>query len=351
MNSLKPEYLNKLTYTETALSALKTIGEFKGKQKLFSSQTPEILDSLKQAAIIESSESSNRLEGITAPHKRIEGLVVNNSAPKNRPEQEIAGYRDALNLIHESANDMVFSNNVILQIHSMIYRYMPMEVSGRWKTSENEIVERNADGTIHRVRFKTVSAFQTPVAMERLVEYYQNAIHQDSKEPLVIIPLTILDFLCIHPFSDGNGRTARLLTLMLLYQFGYEVGRFISLERIFEESKETYYETLEKSSKNWHEGKHDPFPWLNYFWGVLTKAYREFEERVGKIRTGRGSKTELVRNAVARKIKPFSISDIERECAGTSRDMVRLVFRQMKAEGLIQPQGKGRFAKWIYRSK
>jgi len=213
--------------------------------------------------------------------------------------------------------------------------------------SDNEIVERSSDGVITKIRFTPVSAFGTAEAMESLIQNYRTAIDIDRKEPLVVVPLAILDFLCIHPFSDGNGRVSRLLTLLLLYHAGYEVGRYISLERIFEESKETYYETLERCSQGWHEGKHDVYPWLNYFWGVLIRAYGEFEERVGEIRVGKGSKTDMIRESVERKIGPFAISDIERECPGTSRDMVRVVLRQLRDKGKIMPLGSGRGAKWI----
>ncbi len=346
MYSLRPAYLQKLSFPESSMSVLKTIGEYKGKQELFSRQTPEVLNTLKQVAVIESSESSNRLEGIVAPHERIEGLVMRNVEPKNRSEQEIAGYRDALNLIHESNKYMGFNTNVVMQFHSMLYRYMNIS-AGTWKQSENEIVERNTDGTVKRVRFKPVSSFDTPKAMQELIDNYKIAIELDRKEPLIVIPLAVFDFLCIHPFSDGNGRVARLLTLLLLYHFGYEVGRYISLERIFEESKDTYYEVLESCSQKWHEGKHDISPWLNYFWGVILRAYKEFEERVGQIRTGRGSKTEQILATVLRKIGPFSISDIESDCPGISRDMIRLVLRQMRDEQKIIAQGKGRGAKWI----
>ncbi|NLD27602.1 MAG: Fic family protein [Myxococcales bacterium] len=350
MPSLSDKYLESLSFTESNTSTLQKIGEYKGKQALFFQQTPEILESLKQVAIIESSESSNRLEGITAPHERIENIVLKKTDLKNRSEQEIAGYRDALNLIHESAMHMDLSNNIILQLHALIHRYMPA-TAGQWKMTENDIVEKNPDGTIIRVRFKPVSAVATPGFMDELIHNYKQAIHQDGREPLVILPLVILDFLCVHPFSDGNGRVARLLTLMLLYQFGYEVGRFISLERIFEESKETYYESLEKSSQGWHESKHDPLSWMTYFWGALLRAYREFEQRVGNVKIGKGSKTDQIRQTVGRKIGPFSISDIERECFNTSRDMVRNVLRQLKSEGKIVLQGKGRNAKWINKGE
>lgn len=183
--------------------------------------------------------------------------------------------------------------------------------------------------------------------MDDLVNNYKLAVEVHEIEPLVLIPLTILDFLCIHPFADGNGRSARLLTLLLLYHFDYQVGRYISLERIFEESKETYYESLESSSTHWHKAKHDVFPWLNYFWGAMLKAYNEFEERVGLIKFGKGAKTEQVRQAIDRKAAPFSISDIESECPGISRDWIRIILRQLRDEKAIQSIGKGRGAKWI----
>jgi Fic family protein len=184
--------------------------------------------------------------------------------------------------------------------------------------------------------------------MQGLTEGYRLAL-ADNREPLILVPLAVLDFLCIHPFSDGNGRVARLLTLQLLYHFDYEVGRYISLERIIEESKETYYEALEASSQGWSEGCHDVFPWMRYLWGVLLRAYREFEERVGTIRSGRGSKTDRVVEAVARRIGPFSISDIEADCPGVTRDWIRVVLRRLRDDGTIVPRGKGRGARWVKR--
>lgn len=345
MHSLKPQYLQRLTFNDSALSSLKIIGEYRGKQELFMHQTPEVLESLRQLSMVESSESSNRIEGITAPYHRIEAIVLKDTKPKNRSEQEIAGYRDVLTLIHESAKEMAFTTNVILQIHNMLYRYIPTQ-SGRWKMIDNEIIEKNSDGVTHRVRFKPTSAVTTPQAMQDLIDYYKQAIDISHQEPLVIIPLVIFDFLCIHPFTDGNGRTSRLLTLLLLYHFGYEVGRYISLERIFESSKETYYEALEASSYHWHEGKHDVQPWLNYFWGTLIRSYREFEDRVGSIRTGKGSKTDQVMHVINNKIAHFTISDIEKECPGVSRDMVRKILRVMRNEGIIKTVGVGRNATW-----
>ncbi len=347
MHSLDPKFLSKLSFTSTQLATLRQIGEYRGKQELYYAQAPEVLKSLQQVASIESSESSNRLEGITVPHKRIEELVIKNTKPKDRSEQELAGYRDGLALLHAHPKDVPFTTGVLLQLHQTLYRYLPSP-GGRWKATDNEIVEMNPDGSVERVRFRATPASQTPEAMDKLVKGYHRAVGAGKQDPLIAIPLTILDFLCIHPFTDGNGRIARLLTLQLLYHHEYQVGRYISLERIFEETKKSYYETLEASSQNWHKGKHDVFPWLDYFWGVLIRAYREFEERVGRIKTGsKGWKTVQVRQAAERRVGAFAISDIEADCRGVSRDMVRLVLRQMKKEGLIRLVGVGRAAKWI----
>ncbi len=344
MSSLSPEFLAKLRFGAKHAATLRAIGEYRGKQELFYRQAPEVLKGLRQIAIIESSESSNRLEGVTVPAKRLKALIVKHTKPRDRSEQEVAGYRDALALIHESAREMAFTPNIVRQLHTTLYRFMPTP-GGRWKQTDNDIIERGPDGKV-RVRFKPTPAHMTPMAMDDLTKRYAEALRDAKQDPLVLVPLTILDFLCIHPFGDGNGRMARLLTLMLLYHFDYEVGRYISVERVYEDTKESYYETLEASSKGWHKGRHDVFPWLEYFWGVLLRAYREFEERVGQVRTGRGAKTQQVREAVLARRIPFSISEIEAACAGVSRDTVRLVLRKLKDEGLIASTGKGRSARW-----
>ncbi len=352
MHSLDPAYLTRLTFSTEEVAVLAALSESRGKQDLFIHQRPEILETLRMVAAIESSESSNRLEGIVAPRERIEALVLRPSEPRNRSEQEIAGYRDALALIHaayesaEPGSPMPFTVNVLLQLHALIYRYHP-EQGGRFKARDNEIVEVEPDGKTRRVRFRPTSALQTPPAMDALVAGYREAIDRRALQPLVAIPLTILDLLCIHPFSDGNGRVSRLAALLLLYQHGNRVGRFISLERIVEESKDTYYETLERSSQGWHEGKHDVHPWLNYFWGALLRASREFEERVGSVADGKTNKTDLVRAAILRRVGPFTSRDIERENPGVSGDLVRLVLRQLRDEGVIAMRGRGRGAQWI----
>ena len=212
--------------------------------------------------------------------------------------------------------------------------------------TDNQIVERDKQGEIMRVRFTPVSAYMTPQHMNDLFKGYQDA--KGRIDPLISVPLMILDFLCIHPFSDGNGRVSRLLTLLLLYHANYNVGRYISLERIFEETKQGYYDSLEISSLGWHDGKHDVYPWLRYFWGVLIRAYGEFEERVDTIQRGKGSKTSRVEDAINAKIRPFSVSDLERDCPTVSRDMIRVVLKKLRDQGKIRCIGKGRGAKWIH---
>jgi len=350
MRSLDAGHLSRLSFDASQLATIQRLGEARGRQDLFVAQIPEQLEVLRQAAIVESSESSNRIEGVVAAPGRVEAIVLRSATPRDRSEQEIAGYRDALQLIHESHEHMGFTTNVVLQLHSMLFRYLPSE-GGIWKATDNEIVERDAHGGVTRVRFKPVPAVGTRGAMQTLASLYDRAVKEGRYDPLIVVPLAVLDFLCIHPFRDGNGRMARLLTLLLLYRFHYRVGRYISLERVIEESKETYYETLERSSAGWHEGHHDSRPWLDYSWGVMLRAYREFEERVGTLAMGRGSKTQQVRDAVQRRVGPFSISDIEADCPGVSRDMVRVVLRQLRDQRAIAPQGKGRGARWIRRQE
>ncbi len=346
MHSLAPDFLARLSFSTEDVAALAALAEARGRQDLYLDQQPEVLESLRQAAVIESSESSNRLEGIVAPRERIEALVLRPTEPRNRSEQEIAGYRDALALIHESHAHMPFSVNVLLQLHGMLYRYHPGP-GGRFKAADNQIVERGPNGRVRRIRFLPTPAVETPAAMEALVAHYREAVGPLGLQPLVAVPLAVLDFLCVHPFTDGNGRVARLLTQLLLYHHGFALGRYISLERIVEESKDSYYDTLLASSQGWHQGAHDVHPWLSYFWGTMQRASREFEDRVARLTDGRMNKSDLVRAAVLRRVEPFTSTDIERDCPGVSHDLVRFVLRQMRDEGVIVLQGRGRGAKWI----
>jgi len=348
MKSFESKYLKNLKLPAEASSYLRAIGEYKGKEELYIKQSPDTLEKLLESAIVESAESSNRIEGIIAPHKRVKMIVEAGATPRNRSEQEIAGYKDVLNLIHQSHADIPLTENVILQFHSMLYRYTTIN-SGFWKKMDNEIIDRLPDGT-RVIRFKTVAAKNTLHYMEELISLYNADLKKENIDPLILVPLFVFDFLCVHPFSDGNGRIARLLTLLLLYQAGYVVGKYISLERIIENSKDSYYDALKLSSKGWHEGKHDILPWLNYFYGILVAAYKEFEVRVGTFK-GKGSKTEQVKAAIEKFIKPFSITDVESSCPNVSRDTIRKILRDLRDTGFIESTGMGRGAKWVKKRR
>lgn len=344
MNSIDSRFLQQIRFSPEQLRTIHAIGDFKGRQALWFQQVPEVLKSLQVSAKIESAESSNRLEGITAGPGRVERLVEGREDPRGRSEQEISGYRDALELIHVNAPQMPLTPNIILQLHQTIYRYLPDE-GGVWKNTPNDIIEHLPDGS-RRVRFRPTPPHLTPMQMDSLCARYAQAV-EARYDPLILLPLMVLDFLCIHPFRNGNGRVARLLTLLMLYHCDFQVGRYVSLERIIEQGKETYYETLEASSQGWHEGEHDVMPWLNYFWGVLLAAYREFKTRVDTARpVSHGGKTERVRLAVLRQNEPFSLSEMEDQCPGVSRDMVRHVLARLRDEGLIEARGHGRGARW-----
>jgi len=342
MKSFEESYIKNLFIPPEMIPNLTALTEFKGKETLYQRQSRDTLETMLQAAKIESAESSNRIEGVIVPHKRVEALFKS-STPKNRSEQEVAGYRDALARIHEMHKGMPLSNNVILMFHSMLYKYTTIK-SGEWKKGDNEIIERLPDGSAH-IRFKPVPARQTPAYMEALVKEYNRYFEKGRMEPLILIPLFVLDFLCIHPFGDGNGRVGRLLTLLLLYHSGFSVGKYISLERIIEQSKETYYEALYDSSQKWHQGKHNALPWLRYFFGIMTAAYKEFETRVGVFKV-QGTKTERLTKAVRRLDQPFSASDLQEACPDAKIDLIRKVLKDMRKSGEIEPIGLGRYAKW-----
>lgn len=350
MHSLSPDYLAKLRFDAQQLAALRALGEYRGKQQLYIAQSPEALSDLHPVAVIESTESSSRLDGIVVAAHRLKALVLKNATPRSRSEQEVAGYRDALGLIHDSGKQMPFAESTFLQLHGILYRYVP-QPDARWKADNSDIAKLDPDGSGSRISFRPITTHFTPMTMADMIARFRTALDQHLADPLVLVPLVILDFLCFHPFPHGNGRMARLLTLQLLYHFDYAVGRFVSLDRIFEESKESYCETLEASSHGWHKAAHDIAPWLDYFWGALLRAYEEFEEQVGTIERGRGAKGNRVRAEILKRQLPFSISEIEEACPGISRDMVRVILRSMKADALIEPTGKGRGAKWQHIKK
>ena len=307
MRSLDDKFDRRLPLTHSLVRSLRVLGEYRGKEELYHQQMPQALETLKQAAIIQSTESSNRIEGVTAPAKRIREIVAEKTSPRDRPEQEIAGYRDVLNTVHGNHGAMKLTPNLVKQLHRDLFKYTSAR-GGQWKAGSNTITERRADGT-EVIRFEPVVPHMVDDAMNTLHQQLQRRCREDEVDRLLLIPAYVLDFLCIHPFTDGNGRMARLLTLLLLYQAGYEVGRFISLEKIVEDSKEDYYDTLHRCSQGWHKGRHTLAPWTEYLLGTLIAAYREFENRVGLLTSSRGAKTEMVLEAIERFYGNFAVAE------------------------------------------
>ena len=329
-----------------AVWLMNAISEYKGKQDMYARQSPQILKTLLETALIESAESSNRIEGVTVDKNRLKPLVMGKSRPRDRSEEEVAGYRRALDWIHKKHAGLRIAPRTVQELHRLCRG--ESGDAGRWKEKDNDIIRKHPDGRIE-VIFKPVGAAQTPRMMEQLCLAYENSVSQLKYPEIYAVACLVLDFLCVHPFRDGNGRVSRLLTLLALYHHGFEVGRYISLERIVEQSKETYYESLNKSSREWHQGKHDIFPWFNYFLGTVLGAYKEFEERAGTVNPARGAKTGIVEAAVGRQVGEFSISDIERACVNVSRPMIRVVLEGMRKKGLVEILGLGRNARWRKR--
>jgi Fic family protein len=340
MNSFKKEEVD---LPISSVWLMNAISEYKGKQELYAHQSPQILKALVEMALIESAESSNRIEGITIQKQRLKPLVIGHSKPRDRSEEEIAGYRKALGLIHEKHKSLRIIPETIKELHRL--SCADAWDAGKWKEKDNDIIRRHPDGRIE-VIFKPVSAAETPAMVKHLCLAYENSLAQLKYPPLYAIACLVLDFLSIHPFRDGNGRVSRLLTLLALYQQGFQVGKYISIERIIEQSKETYYESLNKSSQRWHQAKHDCLPWFNYFLGMVLTAYKEFEEHAGNIKPARGAKTGLVVKAVNSQHGEFSISAIERACPNVSRVMIKKVFLQLQKDRKIRCLGKGQAAKW-----
>lgn len=326
---------------------LADLGEARGKQELFTRQAPQRLKTLREHALIESAVSSNRIEGVTVEHSRVRELILGQPLLRDRDEEEVRGYRDALTLIHDNAVGLQVCDATIQKLHRMTRG--EIWDAGKYKEKDGDIIERYPDGS-ERVRFRTVTADETPARMGELVVDWQRCLDERWIHPLIALAAFNLDFLCIHPFRDGNGRVSRLLLLLQCYHLGYEVGRYISLERLIEQNKARYYETLEQSSQGWHEGKHDPWPYINYLLFILKTAYKEFAERVGDIKAPRGAKTDQILAGIRRFVGEFTVSQLEQACPGISRDMIRRVLREQQTAGVIECHGRGPAARWRKRS-
>jgi Fic family protein len=319
------------------------LGEARGKQELFTRQSPQKLKALREHAMIESAVSSNRIEGVEIAQSRVATIVFGKALLQDRDEEEVRGYRDALKLIHGQGKDLPVSEEVILTLHNLSRG--EIWDAAKYKEFDGNIIEKYPDGR-QRICFKPVSASDTPFYMKGLVEMWNRSLTERWVHPLVALAAFNLDFLCIHLFRDGNGRVSRLLLLLQCYQLGYEVGRYISLERLVEQNKERYYETLEISSQKWHEGQHDPWPFINYLLYILKSAYSEFENRVSVMPSPKGAKRELIESAVAAFPDVFTLSELERACPGVSRDMIRKVLRSLKEAEVIESLSRGPGALW-----
>lgn len=333
---LTPEIVKKLTL----------IHEYKGEQRLFIEAHKDELNELVEVAKVQSTEASNKIEGISTADDRLKNLVQAKTTPRNRDESEIAGYRDVLNTIHENYEYIPINTSYLLQLHRDLYKFLGNVDGGIFKISDNIIKEKDVEGN-EKIRFKPVAAWETPVSIDELCKAFSEA--KDEVEPLLLDMMFILDFLCIHPFNDGNGRMSRLITLLLLYQSGFIVGKYISIEKIIEESKETYYEALQDSSINWHENENDYKPFVNYMLGVIVNAYKEFEARVKLLTDPNLSKTDRIREIIKNHIGTITKAELMVMNQDISDTTIQRALADLLKNGEIEKIGGGRYTKYVWK--
>lgn len=342
------EEIAKKTWDSETLQLVAGIRECKGRQEMFLTQKPAVLKKLVEIARVQSTEASNKIEGIVTTSTRLKKLCEEKVLPRNRDEEEISGYRDALNTIHENFEYIPITPNYILQLHGMLYRYSGREIGGRFKNVQNYITESRADGNAW-TRFTPLAPYETPEAVSEICASYSKAIDDGVVDPLILIPIFIDDFLCIHPFNDGNGRMSRLLMTLLLYQSGFVIGRYISLESKIEKTKDVYYDVLQSASVGWHEEMNDPTPLIKYLLGTILSAYRDFEDRVN-LGDEKLPAVEQVRQAVKMKIGKFTKSEIMELCPGIGKTSVENSLKALVEASFITPHGQGK-ATYYTRNK
>lgn len=340
MRSFNYSAIKEQKWDSDILGLIAAIYKEAGKQELYLKQRPEELEKLVEIAKIQSTQSSNAIEGIVTTNTRIKQLVEEKTTPKNRDEQEIAGYRDVLNIIHESFDAIPITQNYILQLHKILYSHMNNPIAGRTKTVQNYISATYPDGHVETL-FTPLAPFETPEALDKICEEYNRVIGNMELEPLIAIPIFIHDFLCIHPFNDGNGRMSRLLTTLLLYRSGFYVGKYISLEAKIAKNKDLYYDALAASQTGWHEGTEDVVPFIKYILGTILAAYKDFEDRFALVET-KLSAFETVRLATQNKIGRFSKQDIRELCPSLSISSIEGALRKMVASGELKREGSGK---------
>ena len=333
--------------TPEIVSYLAQIHEQKGQQNLFIEAHKDALTELLEIAKIQSTEASNRIEGIITTDDRLKKIVRNKTAPRNRNEREIAGYRDVLATIHENYDFIPVRPNMILQLHRDLYKFSNPGFGGNYKNSDNIIAEEQPDGT-KMVRFHPVPAWETPEAIETLCNTFNDAINDPDMDPLLLTPIFILDFLCIHPFNDGNGRMSRLLTLLILYRSGYIVGKYVSLEKLIADNKESYYDALQDSDAGWHEEENDYLPFVRYMLGVIIAAYKDFSDRVEILITKGLSKPERVREILRNSIRKLTKAEIMAQCPDIGERTVERALASLQESGEIIKIGGGRYTSYIW---
>jgi len=343
MLSLDPK---KLTETSIPIGTGWLLGacmEARGKQDLWIRQKPEVLDVLREQAIVQSAESSNRIEGVTIAADRLRPVVVGKAKPRNRSEEELAGYRQALDWIFSRKRLVSATPAVIQRLHALAHGGLSGD-AGQWKRRDNEIIQILPNGE-RKVRFVPTSAKNTPKIMEALCRNYGKACDDERVPPLLVVATFVFDLLCIHPFRDGNGRVSRLATTLLLQSHGFQVARYISLERLVEQSKEDYYSVLADCSRGWHEGRNKIIPWWNYFLSVLRRAYREFERQVEST-DARPAKSELARQIILAQVEQFTLGDLAAQLPAASPQLIKKVLAELKNQGKVRLVGRGRGARW-----
>ena len=342
--NLMEEY-NSIISNNNIINLISKIHEYKGKQSYLLNSKKDVLNSLLKIAKIESTSSSNKIEGIYTTDKRIKEIVIKNLEPKNRNEEEIAGYRDVLSLIHENYNFIDLNKNTILQLHRDLYKYTGLNYGGKFKNSQNYIEETNEKGE-KKVRFMPLSPVETPIAIEDLCKNYNELVDNELGDALVLIPIFILDFLSVHPFNDGNGRMSRLLTLLLLYKANYMVGKYISIEKIIEDTKDSYYDTLEKSSVKWHDNKNDYSYFVEYYLGIILNAYKELDSRINLVLDKNITAYDRITNIFKDNIIPIDKAFIKNKCPDLSEITIeRNLNRLFKETKIIKISG-GRYTKY-----
>ncbi len=344
MRDFNYSLLKDLKWDVEIVGYLTAIHEAKGRQELYLKQQPEKLNKLVEIAKVQSTESSNEIEGIRTTNTRLKQLLTDKTTPKNRDEEEIAGYRDALNVIHESFEYIPMTANYILQLHKILYSHSAKSIGGKFKNVQNYITL--TENGKESILFTPPAPFETPTAIESICSEFNLAISKCEVDPLILIPIFIHDFLCVHPFSDGNGRMSRLLTTLLLYRNGYMVGKYISLESKIAKNKNAYYDALKKAQVGWDEGREDVIPFIKYLLSTIISAYRDFEDRV-TIVSESDSALDMVRKAVENKIGRFTKMDMVALCPSLSNSSVESSLKKLTKEGFIEKHGASRATYYI----